>query len=141
MNTSDTAVNPNAVIDINGQSCFTQSPRSERQFIRLADIEAQILHRERIMVKFLRGDDHSYRQVATPGPGGHLRFGYSWELALPDKATVMQLYKRICRDVPLWPFAIIGLTGQTILSSDLAADGVVAVKLVQLGKLRHRSAK
>ncbi len=126
---------PRDTIQINGEMCVVnEKPHSPtRQFIPLDAIERQILLRERILVKFLRSDDHSHHQRMTRGPGGHPRLGYSWQMALPDTADLNHLAARIQRDVPDVPYVIIGHNGDCWPSKDLQSlNSMVYISLAQV---------
>ncbi len=112
---------PRDTIKINGQTCVVHygPHKNHRQFIPLADIEAQILVRERVLVKFLRVDDLGHFQRMRRGPGGHPQLGYSWQQALPDTATIAHLHRRISRDVDNCPpYLIISQFGESWYSAD-----------------------
>lgn len=106
--------------------------------VTLADIEAQILLREKLLVKFQRRDD---TEVAKQwwSKEGFPRLGYSWEQALPDKATLAAFHKRMQRDVTGQPYVIIGLDGTIVSSKALDSSEDTIAKHLTMGRLRNEA--
>jgi hypothetical protein len=126
---------PSDYVYINNATCPKRPDRGTQYEITLAGIEAQILHREGLMVKFLRQDDN---QTLKPHwvEGGHPRLGYSWEQRLPDKATLDAFHKRMQRDVPGLHYMIIGLDGTTVRHQALESSRNTVAKKITMGLMR-----
>lgn len=126
---------PSDYVYINNATCPKRPDRGTQYGITLAGIEAQILHREGLMVKFLRQDDN---QVFKPHwvEGGHPRLGYSWEQCLPDKATLDVFHKRMQRDVPGLHYMIIGLDGTVVRHQALESSQPTLAKKITMGLMR-----
>lgn len=103
--------------------------------VTLADIEAQILLREGLLVKFYRRNDTEVSKQWW-SKEGFPRLGYSWEQRLPDKATLAAFHKRMQRDVTGQPYVIIGLDGTIVSSKTLDSSEDTIAKHLTLGRLR-----
>ena len=126
---------PSDYVYINNATCPKRPDRGTQYEITLAGIEAQILHREGLMVKFLRQDDN---QSFKPHwvQGGHPRLGYSWEQRLPDKATLDVFHKRMQRDVPGLHYLVIGLDGTVVRHQALETPNNTIAKKITMGQMR-----
>jgi len=126
---------PSDYVYINNATCPRRPDRGTQYRIELAGVEAQILHREGLMVKFLRLDDN---HLLDPHwvEGGHPRLGYSWEQRLPDKATLEAFHKRMQRDVPGLHYMILSVDGTVVRHQALASSRNTLAKKITLGQMR-----
>lgn len=127
---------PSDYVYINNATCPKRPDRGTQYQITLAGIEAQILHREGVMVKFLRVNDNQHFAPYWV-EGGHPRLGYSWEQRLSDKATLDVLHRRLQRDVPGRQYWIIGADGTIVNREALISDSDTVAKTLSMGLMRH----
>lgn len=126
---------PSDYVYINNATCPKRPDRGTQYEITLAGVEAQILHREGLLVKFLRLDD-DFTLKPHWVEGGHPRLGYSWEQRLPDKATLDAFHKRMQRDVPGHHYMILSVDGTVVRHQALASPNNTLAKMITMGQMR-----